>query len=89
MVRIDRVRAADMLGEHDPAAGPQHPLRLADRGSVVRDRAEPVGADDGVEEVIGEVERLGVADSHVDLTPQVLGPLAPQRDHLRAEARPR
>ena len=33
----------------------------------------------------GKVQRLRVADSHVDLTPQVLRPLAPQNGHLRSE----
>jgi hypothetical protein len=44
-----RVRAADVLGEQDAAAWSEHALRFSNRGRIIRDRAEPVGADDGVE----------------------------------------
>ena len=84
--RADKwIRATDVLGEKDPAPGTEHSLRLADRGSVIRDRAEAVGAYDCVEGVVGKIESLGVANLDLNLTPEVSGPPPAELGHLRAE----
>jgi hypothetical protein len=51
-------------------AGAKHPSNLRDRGSVVGDRAQRECADDGVERLVGEIERLRVADAQINLAPE-------------------
>ena len=82
------IRAADVLGKQDLAAGTKDAFGLADRGPIVGDRAEPIGADDGVEGLIGEVKLLGIADAHVDLASKLRGALAAELGHRRAEFHP-
>src|SRR5262245_60214691 len=82
------VRTADVLGEQDPAAGPQHALGLADRGSIIGNSAEAVGADHGVETVVREGEVRRVADHHLKLAAEIFGSLTAERGHLRAELDP-
>ena len=74
-----------MLQQQQPAAWAENPERLPGRGGRVRDRAETERAGDGVEALVRQIERLGVPDAKVDLAHQILGALAPDRGHLRAQ----
>jgi len=52
-----------VLEQHEATTRPQHALGLRDGRAVIGDRAERQGADDRVEALVGELERLGVADA--------------------------
>jgi len=60
-------------------------MRLGDSVAVVGDRAEAERDDHGVEALVLELERLRVADPQVDITPEVLGALLGDLQHLQAE----
>jgi len=63
----DRQRLGCGLFEQQKAATrSEHALCLGDGGAVVRDSAQRQGADDGVEALVGKLERLCVADAQVD-----------------------
>jgi hypothetical protein len=81
------VTAADVLRQDEPAAGAHHAANLADGGAVAGDRAQGERAGDGVEALIGELERLGVADSQVGVAAGGGGLAAGELEHLGGSAR--
>ena len=50
----------------DPAAGPDHPRELAERGRRIVDVAEEIGEGEVVELAVGEWQRLGLALDQLD-----------------------
>src|SRR5215218_5313174 len=77
--------ASDVFEQQHPPAGSEHPPCLCYRRARVGDRAEAEGADDGVEALVGEVERLHVAELKPGGATELLRAAAPEGEHLRAE----
>src|SRR5207244_1044380 len=77
--------AANVLEQHQLAAGAQHPEGLSRGPTVVGDRAEGEGDEHGVEALVVERKRLGIALVQVGLDPQVARSLAGDREHLPTE----
>jgi len=74
-----------MLHQQQLSARTENPLRLADRGAVVRDGAEGEGEDNGVEGLVGKIHGLCVADPQVGLPPELVRSLASDVEHWSAE----
>ena len=80
--------AANVLEQDEAAAGPQHPVGLADRRAVVGDRAKRQRAGHGVEALIVERERLDVSFSQLDPAGDRGSLALREGQHRRAELDP-
>jgi hypothetical protein len=74
-----------MLHQEQLSARAENPVRFAHRAPVVGDRAERKGENHGVEARIGKLEGLGIADSKVDLAPELVRSLTSEFEHWGAE----
>ena len=73
--------------ERELAAGHEHAPALARGGVHVRHEEDARGADDGVERRVGQVERLHVADPHLDRQAQRLERAAGDLEHAAPRCR--
>jgi hypothetical protein len=64
----DSRRACDVINEDQSSAGPQNSCHLAQSGADVGDCAQSEGANDGVEGLIAERQRLRITVAKLDPT---------------------
>jgi len=84
----DRIRALDVLDEHQTAAGSQHSVGLRYRAAIIRDRAQRQGEHSRIETLIFELQRLGIADKEPDLATQRQCSSPSQLQHLGTQVDP-
>ena len=66
-------------------AGTEDSPRLGDCAAGIRDGAEAERANNRVEALVGEVQRLRVAESEIRVTSEVTRAVSADREHLLAE----
>ena len=81
--RLVHVRVGDDVADGEPAAGPQHPRRLAEDGGLVAGEVDHAVGDDHVDRVVGQRDVLDRALDELDvLDPGLALVCARQLEHL-------